>query len=140
MLDDSWPQKSPPGLRGDVWQWDLSSVAQLPTVRADLRRVLGDAPAVDTDESFEERFLLAFEELASNGLRHGGRPVRARVTATGDGWLIDVSDSLTERPPQPAIGRDPAQGGLGLLLTARLTSAHGWHVTAGRKHVWACCR
>ena len=140
MLQDSWPQNSPPGLRGDVWQWDLSSVAQLPTVRADLRRLLGASHMPDVDESFEERFLLAFEELASNGLRHGGRPVRACVTATQDGWLIDVSDSLTERPPEPAIGRDPAQGGLGLILTARLTAAHGWHVTGDRKHVWACCR
>lgn len=140
MFQDSWPQKSPPGMRGDVWRWDLCSVAQLPTVRAELRQLLVTSPVASMDESFEERFLLAFEELASNGLRHGGRPVRACVTEAEDAWLIDVSDSFTGRPPEPAIGRDPAHGGLGLFLTARLTSAHGWHVTADRKHVWACCR
>jgi hypothetical protein len=60
------------------------------------------------------------------------------VTATERGWLIDVSDSAPERPPTPALGRDAADGGLGLYLVARLCAAHGWTVQHGRKHVWAC--
>jgi hypothetical protein len=40
--------------------------------------------------------------------------------------------------PVPAVGRDPAQGGLGLHLVARLSVAHGWYVDDGAKHVWAC--
>src|SRR3954451_15862251 len=40
--------------------------------------------------------------------------------------------------PAPAVGRDPAKGGLGLHLVARLSVAHGWYVDGGAKHVWAC--
>jgi hypothetical protein len=36
-----------------------------------------------------------------------------------------------------AVGRDPAQGGLGLQLVDRLCDSHGWLVDAERKHVWA---
>jgi anti-sigma regulatory factor (Ser/Thr protein kinase) len=140
MDEQPWAQEPPPDVRGDVWQWELASVAQLPTVRAELRRHLAAFAAVDADDSLEERFLLAFEELASNGLRHGGRPVRARVVGAEGGFLIEVSDAVADRPPRPAIGRDPACGGLGLHLVARLTSTHGWLATAGRKSVWAYCR
>jgi hypothetical protein len=40
--------------------------------------------------------------------------------------------------PAPAVDRDPAQGGMGLHLVARLAVAHGWYVDGGHKHVWAC--
>jgi hypothetical protein len=40
--------------------------------------------------------------------------------------------------PAPAVDRDPAHGGLGLHLVARLAVAHGWYVDDDRKHVWAC--
>ena len=135
-----WDQRPAPELSGEVWNWELSSVAQLPGVRSELRALLSAAAPAHVDESIEERFLLAFEELASNGLRHGGEPVLARVVATAEGLLVEVSDAVADRPPEPAVGRDPARGGLGLYLVARLTSAHGWLVTAGRKSVWAYCR
>jgi anti-sigma regulatory factor (Ser/Thr protein kinase) len=85
-----------------------------------------------------EMLLLAFEELASNGLRHGRAPVTATVSATSTGWLIDVSDADATLCPAPPVDRDPAQGGLGLHLVMALSSTHGWSVAAGRKHVWAC--
>ncbi|CCH88149.1 Histidine kinase (fragment) [Modestobacter italicus] len=53
------------------------------------------------------------------------------------GWLIDVSDACPDSPPAPAVGRDPALGGLGLHLVARLAAAVGWAADGGRKHVWA---
>ena len=81
--------------------------------------------------------LLAFEELASNGLRHGRPPVHVTVTATRAGWLLEVSDAADDRPPTPAVGRDPVHGGLGLHLVARLCTTHGWIPRNGRKHVWA---
>ena len=84
-----------------------------------------------------EAVLLAFEELASNGLRHGRPPVHVTVTAAGAGWLLEVSDAAADRPPTPAVGRDPVHGGLGLHLVARLCTAHGWIPRNGRKHVWA---
>ena len=40
--------------------------------------------------------------------------------------------------PTPAVDRDPAQGGMGLHLVARMSVAHGWYVDGGCKHVWAC--
>ena len=60
----------------------------------------------------------------------------AQLVSGPAGWLIDVSDE-SDVPPELAVDRDPARGGLGLHLIARLTTAHGWTVTAGRKHVWA---
>jgi len=84
-----------------------------------------------------EQLQLVFEELASNGLRHGRPPVQVVVAAVPTGWLLDVSDAAAERPPVPAADRDPATGGLGLSLAAVLSAAHGWTVAEGRKHVWA---
>jgi anti-sigma regulatory factor (Ser/Thr protein kinase) len=84
--------------------------------------------------------LLAYEELASNAIRHGRLPVYVTVTAMDDGWLIDVVDGATEYPPVPTVDRDPAHGGLGLHLVARLCTTHGWWTEPDRKHVWACVR
>ena len=135
----SWPLRPLPDGRGEVWRWDLRALAELPAARAGLRARLGDAgftPA-DEDESGEQ-LVMAFDELASNALRHGESPVVATVVAGTGGWLLDVSDRAPEVMPAPAVGRDPAQGGMGLHLVARLSVAHGWYVDAGTKHVWAC--
>nr|WP_275585992.1 ATP-binding protein [Geodermatophilus sabuli] len=105
----------------------------MPRVRAELRRHL---PAPDLAD-LRDRLVLALDEMASNALRHGGGAVRAAVGPTGDGWLIEVSDSNAATPPTPAVGRDPSEGGLGLYLIAELASAHGWFVSAGAKTVWA---
>ncbi|MGY5883981.1 ATP-binding protein [Modestobacter lacusdianchii] len=96
-----------------------------------------DAPVEVIEEAVEE-LLLVFEELASNGLRHGQAPVVARVQAGAEWWLVQVTDAAPSWPPQPAVDRDPALGGLGLHLVARLSSDYGWSVQGGRKHVWAC--
>jgi hypothetical protein len=93
---------------------------------------------VAPDEDDVETLLLAYEELASNGLRHGRAPVTATVSDTSTGWLIDVSDADGTHSPAPAVDRDPAEGGLGLHLIVALSSTHGWSVQGGRKHVWAC--
>ena len=58
-------------------------------------------------------------------------------TRTGCPWR-DVTDRATERPPALAAGRDPAHGGVGLYLVARLCPLHGWIISHGRKHLWAC--
>ncbi|SDY61815.1 Anti-sigma regulatory factor (Ser/Thr protein kinase) [Modestobacter sp. DSM 44400] len=135
-----WSRRPPPQPQPDElppWGWELRRPADLTRSRTALRvEVLGaGVPTGDIGDDVE-RLLLAYEELASNGLRHGQAPVRATVTATGTGWLIDVSDAAVDTSPTPAVDRDPALGGLGLHLVARLCSAYGWSVEAGRKHVW----
>lgn len=136
----AWTRRPLPTPRGDQlppWNWELGRAADLSASRTELRTKVLDAgvPPGDIDDDVE-RLLLAYEELASNGFRHGQAPVRAEVTAAADGWLIDVTDTATDHVPAPAADRDPAHGGLGLYLISRLCSTYGWSVTAGRKHVW----
>jgi anti-sigma regulatory factor (Ser/Thr protein kinase) len=115
-----------------VLTWELTSVAEVTACRGRLRALAGP-----DDDDAVERLLLTVEELASNGVRHGGAPVTITVTASGSDWLVDVADGGTHMPPTPAVGRDPALGGLGLYLVAHLSAACGWTVRDGRKHVWA---
>jgi anti-sigma regulatory factor (Ser/Thr protein kinase) len=135
----TWPLRPLPDGRGEVWRWDLTSLAELPAARAALRSRLGSVGlSVQDEDTAGERLVLAFDELASNALRHGESPVVATVVAGSGGWLLNVSDRAPEMLPSPAVDRDPAQGGLGLHLVARLSVAHGWYVDDGWKHVWAC--
>jgi hypothetical protein len=134
----SWPLRPLPDGRHDVWQWQLGTVGDLPAARAGLRDRLGDDGEPWTEDEAAESLVLAFDELASNALRHGAQPVVASVTSGTGGWLLDVSDDAPETMPAPAVGRDPARGGLGLHMVARLSLAHGWYVEGSRKHVWAC--
>ncbi|MBN1094554.1 ATP-binding protein [Blastococcus sp. TML/M2B] len=136
----AWPLRPLPDGRGEVWRWHLRALAELPAARKGLRRRLGDAgfPHDDDGDGSSEQLVLAFDELASNALRHGETPVVATVIAGSGGWLLDVSDRAPEIVPAPTVDRDPAQGGMGLQLVARLAVAHGWYVDTGAKHVWAC--
>jgi anti-sigma regulatory factor (Ser/Thr protein kinase) len=127
-----WPSATPPAASDGV-AWDLSGVAQLPAVRAELRAHLQGS----TDAELRDRLVLALDEMASNALRHGGGGVRAAVRRMDSGWLLEVSDRAADRPPTPAVGRDPSEGGLGLYLIAELATAHGWYADGGCKHVWA---
>src|SRR3954462_1139163 len=134
MSEALWATRPRPrsGSSGSVvWQGEPTTLAELRAMRMKLRALLstGEESPDDVD-----RLLLAVEELVSNALRHGGSPVRAVVTATGSGWLLEVSDAAGGIPPVPAVGRDAALGGLGLYLVAKLAGAHGWSVDAdGRK-------
>jgi anti-sigma regulatory factor (Ser/Thr protein kinase) len=142
MSTDSWAQDPVPEVRGPVrtaWQWELSRPAELTAARVRLRADLAAGALPEgAEEDDVDRLLLAFEELASNGVRHSGAPVRVTVTGTAAGWLVDVSDTRPDQPPVPAVDRDPSLGGLGLHLIARLSARHGWAVVGRRKHVWAC--
>jgi anti-sigma regulatory factor (Ser/Thr protein kinase) len=135
-----WGNRPPPpvGLRAaGAWEWQLTAVADVTATRGRLRdEVLRQAGPAGILEDDLQCLLLSFEELASNGLRHGRGPVRVSVVCTRTGWLIDVTDTDVDHPPTPAVGRDAAEGGLGLYLVARLSAAHGWTVQGARKHVW----
>ncbi|MGY2085395.1 ATP-binding protein [Blastococcus sp. SYSU DS0539] len=137
---DTWAHRPLPPLTGTTgtWTWTIARPAELSAARTELRRGLAATTlphGADADDV--DRLLLAFEELASNGLRHTGAPVQVRVAGCDDGWLVDVSDARPDRPPVPAVDRDPARGGLGLHLVARLSARFGWAVVGARKHVWA---
>src|SRR4051812_925813 len=136
----AWPLRPLPDGRGEVWRWKLGTLAELPAARSGLRGLVGAALGFpdDADDEAAEQLVLAFDELASNALRHGEIPVVATVVAGSGGWLLDVSDHALGSMPAPAVDRDPAQGGLGLHLVARMAVAHGWYVDDDCKHVWAC--
>jgi anti-sigma regulatory factor (Ser/Thr protein kinase) len=128
-----WPSASPPPA-APALAWNLRDVAELPGVRAQLRRhAAADVP----DPDLLDQLILALDEMASNALRHGGGGVRATVRLTDDAYLIEVSDQAAAAPPTPAVDRDPSEGGLGLYLIAEMATQHGWYVEAGHKFVWA---
>ena len=142
MSHPLWARRSPPATgpgASVVGTWQPASIAELTASRRLLAGVLADevGPA-GIDEGAVERLLLAFEELGSNALRHGGLPVRIRLTVDAGSWLLEVSDAAADVPPVPAFHRDAAFGGLGLHLVARLCGAHGWTTRDGRKTAWAC--
>jgi len=91
----------------------------------------------DADGAVVDDLVVAIDELASNGLRHGRAPVRVRAVRTAQGLLLDVSDGDPYHGPEPAVGRDPALGGMGLRMVAHLTVDRGWTIAGDRKHVWA---
>ena len=131
----------PSGFR-ELWCQELHSLGDLAKLRARLRSTLtGSATVRDPKvEHWSERLVLVADELSSNALRHGGRPVATALCQQSDVWLVAVYDSSTDVPPEPAQGRDPGLGGFGLYLVADLTQGHGWHLQRGFKTVWATLR
>ena len=134
----AWPTAWPPPA-SPILTWQLRDLAELPRLRDELRRHTSATARGNDQESADlrDQLVLAFDEMASNALRHGGGEVRAVLRLTEDSYLIEVSDQAATAPPSPAVGRDPSEGGLGLYLIAELASMHGWYVRAGHKHVWA---
>jgi hypothetical protein len=128
----------PPGPGAAVLgRWQLLSLADLSACRRRLTAALhGGVRPVRADEGSVERILLLFEELGSNALRHGRRPVQLTVWSCAGYWLLTVSDAAVESAPIPAIDRDAAQGGMGLYLVARLGNGHGWTVEDDHKIAW----
>ena len=138
MDSQTWPAAPVPDVPGDVWRWQLPSVHDASRVRMDLRaRLAHPSLTSSSTEDAREGLLLAFEELASNALRHGGGAVEAVIVATRQGWLLTLSDESPDRPPVPAVDRDPALGGMGLPMVAQLSVYYGYAVDAARKTVWA---
>ncbi len=137
----AWPSAPPPQAY-DGLRWELHDVAELPRVRAQLRRHVTAHALGDDAESADlrDQLVLALDEMASNALRHGRGRVEATVQLTDTSYLIVVSDQAAASPPVPAVGRDPSEGGLGLHLIAELATRHGWYVSGGCKHVWALLR
>lgn len=134
-----WQPSRPPQDFGELWCQQISSLAELAGLRARLRLTMTGSSVVRDPrlEHWSERVVLIADELTSNALRHGGSPVATALGRTGHQWLISVSDTSTEVPPTPAVGRDPGLGGFGLYLVADLSTGHGWCIARGNKTVWA---
>jgi anti-sigma regulatory factor (Ser/Thr protein kinase) len=128
-----WPSASPP-TASPALTWNLKDIAELPRIRAELRRHAGVGAS---DPDLLDQLVLALDEMASNALRHGEGEVRATVRMTDRAYLIEVSDQAAAAPPTPAVGRDPSEGGLGLYLIAEMATEHGWYAEGGHKYVWA---
>ena len=141
MNGTTWARHGPPrapSTASEVWRDDLVSPAAITFSRSLLRRrIMGSPLPRGMAEGDVDVLLLAYEELASNAIRHGRLPVHVKVTTMDDCWLIDVVDGAAERPPEPPVDRDPAQGGLGLHLVAQLCTTYGWWTERDCKHVWA---
>jgi two-component sensor histidine kinase len=141
MAASSWTPQEPRTRTTDatpVGRWRPTRLAELTTSRLQLSAALHDgARPAGADEDAVQRLLLVFEELTSNAMRHGSPPIEVAVTQTGRSWLLEVSDTAADRPPEAAADRDPALGGLGLPLVALLCADHGWTVDGDRKVVWA---
>ena len=134
-----WQSMRLPQEFGELWCQQLSSLSELAGLRARLRSSLTGSPIVVHPERdhWSERLVLIADELTSNALRHGGTPVAAALSRSGNHWLVAVSDASADVPPSPAVGRDPGLGGFGLYLVADLSARHGWCVARGTKTVWA---
>jgi signal transduction histidine kinase len=135
------PARVPRGF-SELWCEELGSIAALSGLRRRLRAELtGSATVEDPErEHWAERLVLIADELSSNALRHGGEPVATALSRIGDRWMVSVSDYSPEIPPEPAQGRDPGLGGLGLYLVADLAERFGWFAESGAKTVWAVVR
>jgi hypothetical protein len=142
MSGKIWAERAMPAVgpgATSLGRWEPAATADLTASRLQLAAALhGTGRPTLAEEGAIERLLLAFEELASNALRHGRHPVRVEVTAADGFWLLDVSDAAVDQPPTPAVGRDAAYGGMGLYLVASICTAHGWFADRGRKHAWGC--
>jgi len=140
MTEEPWPHRPPPDRHAaDHAEWPgPTTLIDVVLLRRKLTAAVADglAPAC-TDDDDIARLLLAFGELTTNVVRHGRPPSQVVVSVTGHGWLIEVSDAAPDRPPTPPVGRDPGQGGLGLLMVSRLCAGYGWLSEGETKRVWA---
>ncbi|MBN1093040.1 ATP-binding protein [Blastococcus sp. TML/M2B] len=133
----AWGQEPLPHAH-DCWTWELGTLRDVTRARSAVRqRLAAELPDGRSDEESVERMILALDELASNGLRHGRQPVVLRVCPLPEHWLVDVTDAARAVPPTPDPGRAEGLGGYGLFMIAAYATAYGWVPEPHCKHVWA---
>ena len=129
----------PPTLDAEIQRWDLDNPTQLRSLRASLLATITDAPGPASHALAEvaEKMLIVATELTGNALKYGRPPTIVRLCRTGQDYIIDVVDHDPTTRPEPALHRQSASGGWGLVLARALALDVGWYVTTTTKHVWA---
>ena len=100
-------------------------VSAAPELTAARREAMASVTALGLPVADADDFELAAAEVLSNAVRHGERPCRLRVWATGSHVVIRVDDQGAGddlptrgfRPPDPARGR---LGGMGMWMIRQL--------------------
>ena len=87
--------------------------------------VAAELAGVPAAEDLVQDYLLAVDEMTSNALRHGGRPVDLRLWVGVDRIVCTIADRGTGWDDPfagygPAHGEDLSQGGMGLWLARQL--------------------
>lgn len=121
--------------------WVLKGTPDLPVVREELRREMGDRGEA-SGHSFAladpvERVLLVSTELAGNAIRHAAPPVTLQLLRSARGWMVKVTDARPGSPPRQPEKVAGGQGKRGLLIVDALSTGTGWCPDGGLKHVWA---
>lgn len=138
LPEHPWVEGRPPPGRS-CGSWRPKALEDLPRVRREFRQRMADGLedlAPPSGDALEDT-VVALDELMSNAIRHGRAPVGVEICACDDGLLVLVSDRASDKPPRPTSTRDPAQGGMGLGIVAKASTASGWFSEGDVKVVWA---
>jgi anti-sigma regulatory factor (Ser/Thr protein kinase) len=109
-------------LEGTPPRLQATGVADFIGLRHAVAAELATTPAAD---DLVQDFLLAVDEMTSNALRHGGRPVDLRLWVGADRIVCTIGDSGAGWDDPfagygPAHGEDLSRGGMGLWLARQL--------------------
>ena len=113
-----WAHAPPPATRSPGQTWRLVDLRDLSLIRRQAREFLArsatHARRAAEHEDAVERAITAFDELASNALRHGRPPASVELFDDEQSWLIMAVDAATTVIPVPAVDRPGELGGFGL--------------------------
>ncbi|SCE78699.1 ATP-binding protein [Micromonospora mirobrigensis] len=123
----------------EIQRWELTSAAELRTLRASLHRALtGEVLAEGAKlDDIPESVVLVATELATNALVHGLPPTTVRLLRTDRCFILDVADRDLTTVPELADTRPLGAGGRGLQLARAFSLDVGWYATEDTKHIWA---
>jgi anti-sigma regulatory factor (Ser/Thr protein kinase) len=125
----AWCRQRLPEESGDqVDEMDFT-VDHLPGVR---RFVAAHARECGLDEDAVGDLVIAVNEVATNGVRHGSPLAQLRMWTTDGRVFAEVRDQGTWTPSTSTGSRPPpagAEGGMGLWVTRQICSAV--HITTG---------
>lgn len=135
------PEERPSEVEGHpLGTWHLSRVEDLAELRAHVAASAGGPEISEASGPAGGLLVLVVNELATNGLKYGTPPLAVSLSQTSDGWLVNVRDGRSDKPPVPQPPALARPGGHGLRIVASASTAWGWYrddVGTPGKHVWA---